>query len=175
MKSAIIAIAVTLTITTLATAQNERAGHKHINSLDKLIGRWETRMKSPGNGQEGTLELELRYVVGKRYILLDTRFRPDNVPKEKSLHLDFVVIGYSKEESTTKVWKFERESQESATVEISDGKIVGREQDGKPGEPDYRSTIVTTRLTNDDTLEYTNVIVKGTKTRTESTTLKRVK
>ena len=119
-----------------AFAQNEPPGYKHLQPIESFIGIWKARFDPPGDVPIGDLEIEFKWMGNKSYIQMNVRFQPDEV--EGEMNPEFMVVGYDTEASTTKAWHFKYLDQGRTDAAISRDRLVVHQQEGKPGDADYR-------------------------------------
>lgn len=141
----------------IAFGQEGSPAYEKLKPIESFIGTWTTQFDPPGKVPVGKLEITFRWKCNKSYIESDVRFLPDGANRVKVLNPEFVVIGYSNSDKTTKAWNFKYELQGRTDAVIENDKLVIVQKEGEPGETNYRMQSKTYKLENSTTMVISDV------------------
>ncbi len=136
-------------------AQDAPPAYEHLKPIESLVGVWKARFDPPGDTPAGDLEINFQWMGNKSYLQSIVYFHPDGASDDVQLNPEFTIIGYDTEAASTKAWHFKYTHQGRTEAKIETNRLVIHQQQGKPGDANYRQQTKTYELEDSSTLVVT--------------------
>jgi hypothetical protein len=136
-------------------ANDAPPAYSHLKPIESFVGVWKARFDPPGDVPEGDLEIHFQWMGNKSYLQSIVYFHPDGAPADVQLNPEFTIIGYDAEDAATKAWHFKYTNQGQTDATIQTNQLVVQQQEGQPGDANYRQQTKTYKLEDATTLVIT--------------------
>ncbi len=133
-------------------AQDAPPAYAHLKPIESLVGVWKARFDPPGDAPAGNLEIHFTWMGNKSYMQSSVYFHPDHAPVGLQLNPEFTIVGYDTGAAATKAWHFKYLQQGRTEAKIEANRLVIHQQQGKPGDANYRQQTKTYELEDMSTL-----------------------